>query len=390
MAVLGPVRYVIEELLSCLDLGKCRRLRIAYGDTPVGFLDAGIDMPMVRIPAHKPLDTIGAVDFDVVTHAGAPVPVVGKSDDAAIGRDTTAHVTFDLIATAFYFLTGRNLASGRLDRLGRARYAGSILASLRSAVPPVNALVTVLADAIRVGGGDVAPRIVPTLCVTGEGVVSERLSGHDWERERRIVRTTFVPARRGARAEVGKPGDELGLEATSDSPLDQQIARIVAVTGARPRGLRMRDRRFELEGLSAFVESVELDYDSSIGYPDAAEFPTGFTFPYRLFSTTLGRPRDVVEVPIYLAAETLLRETRASAEDLRAAVEHGANVVAQLGGALNVSLRPDLDGSAGAERDSLREAITNASALGLTSVSLSAAVDLRLEAYSAVRVEVVV
>jgi hypothetical protein len=383
------VRYVIEELLSCLDLARCHRLRISYGDTPAGRVDTASDTPLVHIPAHVPFDGIGAADFNVIMYAGAPVPIVGRSAEVAIIRHATPEITFDLIATAFYFLAGRDM-SGRTDKLGRARCAGSILASLRSTVPPVNALVSMLAEAIQVAGGDVAPRIRPIMCVTGEAALSDRPAHRDWEREMGIVRTTFAPPRRRDRADTGTQADEIGLEATSDSFSDKEIEEVAAITGMRPRGVRMRDLRFEIDRMARSIEGADLAYDSSVAYPDAAEFATGFTYPHRLFSARLGRPLNFVEVPLYLPGEMLRRDMRASSEELKAAIEHGGNVVGQVGGALTVSLRADLgaDRDAGGYRDSLRSAIGNLIVGGMTSVSLSAAVDSRRDAYAGVRVEV--
>lgn len=382
----AAVQYVLEELLACLDLGNCPRLRLTYRDAPADPADAVPGTPWVHIRAGAHFGG-GAAAFDSVVHDGTPTPVIARTSESAIEGGAAITITFDLIASAFHFLSGGDVFGGR-GRVGRPGYSGSMLASLRPPVPPANALVSVLAQAIRDAGARVDSRRKPTLCLTSEvrGLASP--DERAWKREMGVAETLFVTPER---VKVGPAPDdrvEFGLGATSASSLDEQGAELAAHTGLRPRGVRLPDLRPGIDALLYAIDAAGFEYDSSLAYPDAADFPTGFTFPHRLFSVERARPSRFVELPLFAAVGPLRRHLRASAAELHAAVIDGGSVVAKSGGTLAVSWGEIRDVRDHEHREARRASIGALVESGFSSMSMSEAIDTRRAAYDALRIEV--
>jgi len=433
-----PAKFVMEELLTSVGL-SCPGLRISYGpveDGPSPWL--GPSQPWVHI-RNAPSTQFSTTPRELVVHEGVAIPAIGSSGQTPIIGHSPVTITFDLIATAFFFLAGLDTQSRGLDVAGRPRYVGSVMASLRSRVPPVNALLEVLADALRRAGARLVRPDAPGLCVTHDHDVTLRslrgrlwgalrqLGGAPpalsyivhgvntleeltrWESQNQVPSTTFAWAgpSRGpldrstdtiGLARVLRPEDtrvEVALHAsshtlTSDWSLERQARDLVELVGIRPRGVRMHNLIFDIERTSIQIEEARLDYDSSLAYPDFPAFATGFTYPHRLYSARLGRPFQFLEVPLFAMDESFRKYLLAPADEMEAAIVEAGDLVAVYGGTLTLLWHHHLgdDRFASGYGRRLRSSVMRLRERGLRPTTVSDAVRKRRAAYARVLVRV--
>ena len=432
-------RFVIEELLACLDLVRCPSLRITYGTAYEEHPVPRTGSPWIHIQASPLAQDPRASLLRAIPYAGSVIPVIGSFGPDVIDGFNPVVIRFDLIATAFFFLSGCDISHRPPDPLGRRRYSGSVLASLRPSVPPVNALVGVLEAAIRHAGGNVAILRDPMLCVSHDHDVTSRgvrgrirgaLSalgspsdvlryiafGEDtlhalieWEREHEIQPTTFAWAghARGALDWVGDTrallnslrrsgfAEEIALHAShyteaEEWSLERQVEALTSRIGIRPSGVRLHNLRYDIAHMSPQVEAARLAYDSSVAYPDAPEFATGFTYPHRLFSVEHDRPFEFMEVPLYLMDETFRKYLRARPLQMRDAILEAGEVVATWGGCLTILWHHHIgdDRFARGYREAFQSAVVQLMMKGLPSVPLVRAAESRRAAYARIDVTV--
>lgn len=80
---------------------------------------------------------------------------------------------------------------------------------------------------------------------------------------------------------------------------------LLSATIGRPLGSRQHFLSFGYDALFSAQEKARIEYDMSMGFPDATGPRAGFSFPYFPYNMREERPYDVVEISLFLMDVTL-------------------------------------------------------------------------------------
>jgi len=92
---------------------------------------------------------------------------------------------------------------------------------------------------------------------------------------------------------------------TQNSAWYVEEAELLAARLGRPLGSRQHYLSFEYDTLFSAQEQAGIQYDMSMGFPDAPGPRAGFSFPYFPFNLRENRPYDVLEISLFLMDVTL-------------------------------------------------------------------------------------
>jgi hypothetical protein len=354
----------------------------------------------------------------------------------ALSGVTPVAFGFDAIATAFHFLSGADWGGHGRDQHGRPPYSGSVLASFGAPRPPVNMILGLLLEALRTAGSVAERRSLRAVCVTHDhdvdlrrfvgrvkGVVQRRprrflpylVRGTQtlsqllaWEARIRVTPTVFAwgtkpagPAdmntdTRALSAALVTAGieTELALHAsyytdTGRCSLRHQIQGVLEASGGSiPVGVRMHALRFDLRSTGPEIEGAGLTYDSSIGYFDAAEFASGFTFPHRLYDVSRDRPTRFVEIPLFAMDETFRKYLRATGGQYESVLSAAGDQIVSEDGVLTLLFHHHVadDVFAPGYGRAFRAAVEGLLGRGLQSMTARQVALERLQAYADVKV----
>ena len=286
--------------------------------------------------------------------------------DILVSRDGCAIIQFDIIAAAFYFLSGwQEFVSGKRDSIGRFPYEESLQARLGLIeIPVVNYYFDILRSAIESSysmrlssrtwsGHPFATVLTHDVDKCEKGwredafhalrgtrpaevlrILGRRLRGDAWFNFRQILALEqlygahssfyFLPVR-GTRAglpnadydvthakfrrvfeDIEKAGSEVGLHAGGGSHTDLSlIRRDLARLPGRIVGGRFHFLGFDVVRTPELLAEAGLRYDSTLGFPERFGFRSGLCSPFFLYDVVRDRPTEVVEIPLILMDTTL-------------------------------------------------------------------------------------
>jgi hypothetical protein len=433
----APARFVLEELFASLVLKPEVRIIVTYGKSrPDRSPSIHHDAVWIHVPAVGYGHPLDAAHAKVIAAGTSRLPAFGVVAGVPLMGNDPVEFGFDAIATAFHFLSGADWGGHGRDEFGRPRFSGSVLASSVPSRPPVNVILALLIEALRKAGAASERRSLRALCVTHDhdvdrrrfagrvkGVVKRRprgflpylVRGADtlsrllaWERDVRVRPTVFAWGIQPAGPHDMKTDTrmlvkalaasglepELALHAsyysdTGRCPISDQIEGLVAAGyGAAPVGIRMHALRFDPHGMGPEIERARLTYDSSIGYVDAAEFATGFTYPHRLYDANRDQATSFIEVPLFAMDETFRKYLRASGSEFESALSAAGDRVVSEDGVLTLLFHHHMadDAFAPGYGAAFRRAVEGLLSRGLESKTVRQASLERLEAYRDVQV----
>ncbi len=122
--------------------------------------------------------------------------------------------------------------------------------------------------------------------------------------------------------ELSDAGAEIGLHgsytAANDPTQIERELRVLRELGARVTGQRYHYLRVDPHRNLRDVETADLRYDTTLGFPDALGFRAGIARPFRPWDIDRDAPMDLVEVPL-AAMDVTLAEPRYLGLSVRAA-----------------------------------------------------------------------
>ena len=108
-------------------------------------------------------------------------------------------------------------------------------------------------------------------------------------------------------------GDEVGLHGSYRASEDPELLAVEkrdleGHVRARVRGHRFHYLRMRFAEAARTLETLELVYDTSLGYAERPGFRAGFSFPFRPWDAGFRRPLRLVELPLVLMDATLAED----------------------------------------------------------------------------------
>ncbi|MCC6796695.1 MAG: polysaccharide deacetylase family protein [Candidatus Hydrogenedentes bacterium] len=115
---------------------------------------------------------------------------------------------------------------------------------------------------------------------------------------------------------------------------------------ARPLGSRQHYLSFHYDALFTAQEQAGIEYDMSMGYPDACGSRSGFSHPYFPYNLAEDRPYRVLEIPLVLMDVTLRTYLGLSASEALPRITEELKLLQRSGGCASVVWHPILFGGA--------------------------------------------
>jgi hypothetical protein len=282
-------------------------------------------------------------------------------DDMFTEENGNLTINYDIIASAFYFLSGWNeFVSGKNDELGRITYEGSIIKELGIInFPVVNYYFDILKTAIERAyntkvkdnlwsKNEFAVALTHDIdnCMSAwlEGSFSEIKKGRifsvpglilkrvfskdEWfnfdlisEIEKEFDSTStyyFLPGKgksgKFANADydissaeiqsviktLSDKGNEIGVHGSFGSHMDKELLMddIRRVNRKDLKGNRFHFLMFDLKKTTGVLEDSGIKYDSSLGFSDQTGFRRGTCLPFYIYDFHKNRISDVIEIPL--------------------------------------------------------------------------------------------
>jgi hypothetical protein len=134
-------------------------------------------------------------------------------------------------------------------------------------------------------------------------------------------------------AEGCEIGLHLGYDTGDDDGLMRaQLSKVQSALGAPVRGERQHYLRAVFPGVWRAHEKAGFAYDASLGFPEAAGFRGGTSYPFQPFDLDSGRELNVFEVPLVAMDGTFFQYQQLSGDEIVARVIALARTVRDLGG----------------------------------------------------------
>jgi hypothetical protein len=138
-------------------------------------------------------------------------------------------------------------------------------------------------------------------------------------------------------AQMAAEGCEIGLHLGYDTGDDDglmraQLSKVQSALGAPVRGERQHYLRAVFPDVWRAHEKAGFAYDASLGFPEAAGFRGGTSYPFQPFDLDSGRELNVFEVPLVAMDGTFFQYQQLSGDEIVARVIALARTVKDAGG----------------------------------------------------------
>jgi len=292
----------------------------------------------------------------------------GDKEDVLTKKENQIIINYDIVASAFYFLSGWNeYISADKDDFGRVKYESTLIHKLKiDGVPVVNYYFDILSDAITQISGQASKNLWQEhpfavalthdidVCNRGwlEGSFSEfkkkrflsipklilnRLIGNDdWfnfskivglERKYQANSTFYFLPRKGkvngwknadydvhsigikkVIQDLNENGNETGVHGSFGTHADSELMKqdIARITGKQVTGNRFHFLMFDVRKTVSVLENAGVKYDTSLGFAEQIGFRRGTCLPFYLYNFEKREISSVMEIPLIVMDASLL------------------------------------------------------------------------------------
>jgi hypothetical protein len=126
----------------------------------------------------------------------------------------------------------------------------------------------------------------------------------------------------------------------------KEEAALLAKRLCKPLGSRQHFLSFDYDSLFSAQEQAGIEYDMSMGYPDATGPRAGFSYPYFPYCLKLDRPYKVLQFSLFLMDVTLRSYMSLKGEKAWDSIKATLDVVSNKGGCVSVVWHPIVFGGA--------------------------------------------
>lgn len=310
---------------------------------------------------------------------GVKIPFLFDTDDKEdiiSFTDNKAIINYDIVASAFYFLSGWNeIVNKDKDEFGRVRYQDSIIYKLKiSNIPVVNYYFDILNEAITKVHHNIQKTLWGdseySMCITHdidnctsawlEGSFSElkkkklfsipklifkRIAGKDdWfnfdtiaqiESKYGVSSSFFFLPRKGKSGnwknadydiesnsikkviiQLQEAGKDIGVHGSfgTHANIEKLKNDIVRVGTKQVYGNRFHFLMFDPLKSVSVLEQCGLNYDTTLGFAEQTGFRRSTCYPFYLFNHEKNQASDVLEIPLIVMDTTLSRYMKLNAE----------------------------------------------------------------------------
>jgi len=284
----------------------------------------------------------------------------GDKEDVFSKKDNQIIINYDIVASAFYFLSGWNeYISADKDDFNRVKYDSTLIHKLKiDGIPVVNYYFDILSEVLNIISGKASKDLWHEhsfavalthdidVCNRGwlEGSFSEfkkkrflsipklilnRLIGKDdWfnfskivglERKYNANSTFYFLPRKGKVNEwknadydvlstrikkviqdLAENGNEIGVHGSFGTHADSELMKqdIARIPGKQVAGNRFHFLMFDVNKTVSVLENVGLKYDTSLGFAEHIGFRRGTCLPFYLYNFEKNDISTVLEIPL--------------------------------------------------------------------------------------------